>query len=82
MFQAGWKNPFFKLTFLSIVSSKNTNPGSGNSIHEAPYKLWYMSAEPSYLKENSDIDDFTLKISKLEGISEVSIVASKSDIDY
>ena len=35
-----------------------------------------------YLKENSDIDDFTLKISKLEGISEVSIVASKSDIDY
>jgi uncharacterized membrane protein YhiD involved in acid resistance len=35
-----------------------------------------------YLKENSDIDDFTLKISKLEGISEVSIVASKSDVDY
>ena len=35
-----------------------------------------------YLKENSDIDDFILKISKLEGISEVSIVASKSDVDY
>ena len=35
-----------------------------------------------YLKEKSDIDDFTLKISKLEGISEVSIVASKSDVDY
>ena len=35
-----------------------------------------------YLKENSDIDDFTLKISKLEGISEVSVVASKSDVDY
>jgi len=35
-----------------------------------------------YLKENSDIDDFTLKISKLEGISEVSIVASKNDVDY
>ena len=35
-----------------------------------------------YLKENSDIDDFILKISKLEGINEVSIVASKSDVDY
>ncbi len=35
-----------------------------------------------YLKENIDLDDFTLKISKLEGISEVSIVASKSDVDY
>lgn len=35
-----------------------------------------------YLKENIDIDDFTLKISKLQGISEVSIVASKSDVDY
>ncbi|MDC0854823.1 DUF4956 domain-containing protein [Candidatus Pelagibacter sp.] len=35
-----------------------------------------------YLKEKSEVDDFTLKISKLEGISEVSVVASKSDVDY
>ena len=52
---------------------------------EANYKLNKETLKLTfdiYLKENSDIDDFTLKISKLEGISEVSIVASKSDIDY
>ena len=35
-----------------------------------------------YLKEEKDIDEFVLKLSKLQSISEVSIVASKNDIDY
>jgi len=35
-----------------------------------------------YLKEEKDINEFTLKISELNGIDEVSVVASKSDIDY
>ncbi len=35
-----------------------------------------------YLKEDKDINEFTLKISELEGVDEVSIVASKNDIDY
>jgi uncharacterized membrane protein YhiD involved in acid resistance len=35
-----------------------------------------------YLKEDKDINEFILKISELEGVDEVSIVASKNDIDY
>ncbi len=35
-----------------------------------------------YLKEDKDLDKFTLEIAKCKGVSEVAIVATKNDIDY
>jgi len=35
-----------------------------------------------YLREEKDIDEFVLRLSKEKNISDVSIVASKNDIDY
>ena len=35
-----------------------------------------------YLKEDKDLDKFSLEIAKCKGVSEVAIVAAKNDIDY
>jgi len=34
------------------------------------------------LKENKDYDDFIGKLSKVKGISEVTAIAAKNDVDY
>ena len=34
------------------------------------------------LKENKSYDDFIYKLSKVKGVSEVTAVAAKNDVDY
>ena len=34
------------------------------------------------LKENKSYDDFIHKLSKVKGVSEVTAVAAKNDVDY
>lgn len=84
----------FLLQFRYNKNPKNSVPIYNNIFNEFCKTTTLLNSEISedketlkltfdiYLKESSDIDDFTLKISKLEGISEVSVVASKNDIDY
>ena len=84
----------FLLQFRYNKNPKNSVPIYNNIFNEFCKTTTLLNSEISedketlkltfdiYLKESSHIDDFTLKISKLEGISEVSVVASKNDIDY
>ena len=84
----------FLLQFRYNKNPKNSVPIYNNIFNEFCKTTTLLNSEISedketlkltfdiYLKESSHIDDFTLKISKLEGICEVSVVASKNDIDY
>ena len=84
----------FLLQFRYVKNNKLKIPSYNKVLNEFCKSTSLLNSEISgdnkalkltfdiYLKEEKDIDEFVIKLSKLSNISEVSIVASKNDIDY
>ena len=60
--------------FCSVSTLLNSEPSSDNKSLKLTYDI--------VLKEEKEVNKFVLDISNCEGVSEVSLVAAQSNVDY
>ena len=60
--------------FCSVSTLLNSEPSSDNKSLKLTYDI--------VLKEEKDVNNFILEVSKCAGVNEASIVAAQNDVDY
>ena len=60
--------------FCSVSTLLNSEPSSDNTSLKLTFDI--------VLKEENEVNKFVLDISNCEGVSEVSLVAAQSNVDY
>ena len=68
-----------------LIGKNSVTPWIKDKIIISPERIFALPSNKNLyivLKENKDYDDFIGKLAKVKGVSEVTAIAAKNDVDY